>query len=328
LTHPKFKDFNTYDEERHGDIPSYKKINLRIVCSAIFPMQKTINKIELERMKKIYGRDWDRLDVVIPSSTQSNTLNMIKLYYNLVKEYSEQLDVLYNKRQLKKISATKDKIYLLLSIEGCEAINEPSELDIYYNLGIRMIGLTWNFDNKYAASCGSKKDYGLTGYGEELVEYANELGIIIDLSHSSKKTMIETLEYTTMPLVISHTNYYKVQKHVRNVDDEIIERLYQNRGVLGFTLIKGTIGRGRYLEGLTKHIISVYQRYGSDIIAIGTDYFGTTPPKKLDNISKLTHLYKKLIEKGMKLDDLQRLTWKNAYRVIETNSKKWRSNII
>ncbi len=323
FVHQRFKDFGVRDENRHGDIPSYRDINLRIVSAVVFPMMPTYNLRELRKLQAIYGGDWRDQNVELPLASFEIAIHMIKLYYNMARRYREDIRLLFSREDLLKIEK-ENKIHFMVSIEGTEALNEPTDIEIFYRLGVRMIGLTWNFDTKYAASCGSKKDYGLTGSGEDLVNISNELGVIIDLAHASKNTMLDVFSVTKKPVVISHTNYYGEQPHVRNVDDDVIEELKRNKGVMGFTLIRGAIGRERYLDKLAQHILSIYNGFGPEVIAIGTDYFGVTPPEELRNISQLTKLYEKLLNKGMSENDLEKLTWKNAYRVLLENSGEWR----
>ncbi len=323
FVHQRFLDFNVRDKDRHGDIPSYKDINLRLVSAVVFPMMPTYNLRELKKLQAIYGRDWGDQNVELPLASFEISVHMIKLYYNMARRYSEDIKLVFTKNDITDIE-DDDRIRFMISMEGTESLNEPSDIEIFYRLGVRMIGLTWNFDTKYAASCGSKKDYGLTGSGEDLVEISNNLGVIIDLAHTSKNTMLDVFACTKMPVVISHTNYFGEQPHVRNVDDDIIEELIKNKGVMGFTLIRGAIGRDNYLDKLADHIMAVYSNFGPEPLAIGTDYFGVTPPPELRNISYLTRLYERLLEKGMSENDLEKLTWRNAYRVIYRNSERWR----
>ena len=323
LRHSYFKKFDISDPKRNADIPSYREINLKLVVSVVFPMLSSINQKELKKMKKLYKEEWIYENVVLPASPYSISIKMIKLYHNLIKTYSHDLKLITKKRDLENLFKD-NRIGFLINIEGTEALETSDDLETFYLLGLRMVGLTWNYDTRYAASCMSKKDYGLTGSGEELIDLANEKGIIIDLAHSSPNTMVDTLEISKLPVVISHANYFPLMPHVRNVLDKVLEKLANNAGIIGFTFIKGTISSsGDYLSSLADHITEVHNRYGSDIIALGTDYFGTEPPVELNRITKIKLLYEKLLEKGLGEEDIEKLAWKNAFRVISQNASKW-----
>lgn len=318
-----FRGFDVHDPSRHCDIPSYRKANVKVVFSAIFPMVYSIDRRFLDSLRSLYGAEWSYTTVALPSFPQQHALRCIKIYYSLVNNYSNHLMLIERPADLEFV-INSDKIGLLLALEGSEALDELSDVDIFFRLGVRSIGLTWNYDTKYASSCISKKDYGLTGLGELLVEVLNENGIIVDVAHASNNTMLDVLNVSKKPIIISHANYSGVYKHPRNVGDDVLEALVRNRGVVGFTLISSTIGKDDLVACFVKHIISVYERFGSDIIALGTDYFGTRPPNELDNISKLPSIYPMLLERGMREADVEKLAWKNAYRVLAENARNWR----
>jgi membrane dipeptidase len=212
----------------------------------------------------------------------------------------------------------------MLCLEGADALEDSSDLEILYKLGLRALSITWNHDNRYGSSCMSKKDYGLTGEGERLVHQANEIGVVIDLAHSGRRTALDTLSISTRPVMISHANYQKVHPHVRNVDDEVLEALKKNGGVIGFTMIRDTIGPDANLDGLAQHILAVSKSFGPDIVAIGTDYLGIERgPAGLEDVSKLVDLLTKLGSMGMTESEIRKLAWENAYRVLTQNAKLW-----
>jgi membrane dipeptidase len=177
----------------------------------------------------------------------------------------------------------------------------------------------------------SAKDFGLTGAGETLLKDANELGIILDLAHAGKKACIETLESSKLPVVISHANVSSVNSHKTNIDDQVLELLKKNRGVIGVTLIPDTFGIQRpKLSDLVKHIIYIKENFGTHMIAIGTDYFGLfppdVPPEGLENISKFNSLWNELETNGFTEEEIEALAFKNALRVIEANETKWKDH--
>lgn len=73
--------------------------------------------------------------------------------------------------------------------------------------------MTWNYGNRYAASCMSARDNGLTGEGKELVRAANELGVILDVSHASRQTALDVARVSRLPVIASHSNYSGVHVH-------------------------------------------------------------------------------------------------------------------
>ena len=309
------KDFNLRDKNRHGDIPSYKEANVFLIVGAIFPMLYSYSPY-IDRISRMYGGS-GKTFYISPINPIDNILTQIGIYWRLSKLY-DVINIVRSRETLRD-----DKINILIGIEGTDGIDDISVIYPLYLAGVRLVGLTWNFDTKYAASCVSTKDYGLTGYGLELIDELNRLGIIIDLAHSSEKTMLETIEESSLPVINSHSNYKRIVDHPRNVSYEVLDALRSKGGVIGFTLIKETIGGKMGLKDYVSHIIRVRDEVGKDVIAFGSDFFGTTPPKEFDRIDKIGELYRLLTENGFTKDDLERFTWRNAYRVIKRHMSKW-----
>ena len=147
---------------RHGDIPKFRKANVKIVVSSVFCLLPTISPRIKEKLSGGYGF---KLRAWTPKAAPLTSLEHIKVYYQLVKSYPNDLMLVLTRRDVEE-AVKGDRIGLLLSMEGAHMLEDPYDLELYYNLGIRSIQLTWNFDTRYAASCFSAKDYGLTGRGK------------------------------------------------------------------------------------------------------------------------------------------------------------------
>ncbi len=319
----RLEDFDEDLPGRHGDIPKYRRANVKIIMSSVFCLLSTIAPRVKKKLEKGYGfkiRAWT------PKASPLTALQHIKVYYELVKMHSKDLMLVLTEKDVHE-ALTGDKIGLLLSMEGTYMLEDVYDLELYYNLGVRSIQLTWNFDTRYAASCFSSKDYGLTGEGEELIEEANRLGIIIDLAHASKQTYLDAAEVSKLPLISSHGNPKRMHDTPRNLDDEMYEAIKKTKGVVGFMC--DLVGGRHDLEAYANNIMYVYENFGPDIMAIGTDYFGlidTTPPRGLEDITKIRKIFEILLEKGMKESDIEKLAYKNALRIILEHAKKWKNH--
>ncbi|MEM2689735.1 MAG: dipeptidase [Nitrososphaerota archaeon] len=307
---------------RHGDIPKYRKAKVAIVFSSVFCLLSTVSPRISETLTKGYAekaiRAWT------PRATNATSLEHLKVYYRLAELYPRDLVILLRKDDLQR-SINGERIGFLLALEGAYMLEDVDDIRLYYNLGVRSLQIMWNFDNRYGASCMSTKDYGLTGEGEELVKEANKRGIILDLAHASKNTHIDVLNASKLPVINSHSNARKLKDVPRNLDDEIYQEFKKNKGVVGFVF--GMIGGNEDIYSLADQIMYVYQNFGPDIIAIGTDYFGLIDgkaPKGLEDITKISNLFKILLDKGLKESDIEKLAYKNALRVIEANAIYWK----
>lgn len=308
---------------RHGDIPKYRRANVRVVFSSIAHIIPTQNPSRLKQQVTGYGVKVGAMRIRSPTMV---TLEHIKTYYNLLIAHKNDLGLLRTRSDLQE-SEKGGKTWFLMAIEGAEPLEDVEDIDLFYMLGVRSLQITWNFDNKYAASCMSKRDYGLTGDGEDLIERCNELGVIVDLAHASKKSTIEALNLSKLPAIVSHANASSVQKHVRNLDDEELDALKRNKGVVGITMIQPTLGGNADLKRVADHIIYIHDHFGPDLPAIGTDFFGimhVDEPKGLEDVTKFPNLWSELLSRGLSKKDIEKIAYENALRVIKANAEKWR----
>lgn len=314
-------DIKPFDEDvkgRHADIPKYRKVGMKLVLGSIFPLVGSLNRRKIEAMQKTYGW-WSPSSAV--ASPRDIAIELAKIYYALEELYPKSLRIVRKREDIENLGKATG---IVMHIEGCEALGEPEDLKIFYNLGVRSIGLTWNYDNKYAASCLSTKDYGLTGEGEALVALANRLGVMVDLSHSSPKTSSDTLEVSEAPPFFSHSNSRVVQTNKRNVSDSLIRRTARRGGIVGLTFIRSCIGDPFDSERLTAHAKHMVELGGEKLPALGTDYLGMqTTPVGLDDLSKLGHLKRALKMGGVSARQIEGILNDNAYNFILEHSERW-----
>jgi len=118
-----------------------------------------------------------------------------------------------------------------MGIEGGHAIeNSLPALREFYRLGVRYMTLTWNNTNDWADARGDKKHNGLTDFGKEVVREMNRLGMLVDVSHVSDKTMSDALDVSKAPLIASHSSARALSKVPRNIPDDLLKRIAKNGG--------------------------------------------------------------------------------------------------
>jgi len=315
-------DFDVDLAGRDGDIPKYIRGNIRIIFAAILPGVSTFDPKMNEINQELYGM---RLTGTSFTSMQSLLLDHLKIYYRLSERYNIRF-ILNSEDAEKIISSEKWIMGFIIHLEGADPITEVYELKLLYRLGLRGIGLTWNFNNRYSASCTSKKDYGLTDDGYELIKFANKLGVIIDLAHASKNSILDAIEASSKPVIISHTNLRRNVDTPRNIDEDILDMILENNGLIGLSVISTLITRDKRpsIDDLANQYIEIIDKYSADILAIGSDFHGLLsipPPKGLETVDKLQNLLEKLGENGLDKIEIEKIAYKNALRVIRENIK-------
>jgi len=311
-------DYNVDLPGRNADIPKYMKGNVRVVFASIFPGTTTFN---LKAVKEGLKRNSRRITDTIMRYPQTKLFEHFRVLYMLSEAYGIKILESFNDVE-EVLNAETFKLGFIIHLEGAEALDDPYDLKLLKKLGLRSLGLTWNYNNRWGSSCTSRKDYGLTPDGEELVKVANEEGVLIDLAHASKRTAIEAIEASKKPVIVSHANVKSVHNHPRNVDDDVLEALHKCGGVIGVTAVSSFITSKpkATIEDLINHVLYIYERFGSHILGIGTDFhglLGSSPPEGFESVDRVQHLLTLLSEKGLGDNDLRNIAYGNVMRVLK-----------
>jgi membrane dipeptidase len=169
-------------------------------------------------------------------------LDLIDYTYRAVEKYPNDLMMAYSTADIRNAKKQK-KIAALMGIEGGHAIEDSlSALRDFYRLGIRYMTLTHNNTNNWAdACCDASKHNGLSDFGKEVVREMNRLGMLIDVSHVSDKTMSDVFDATKAPVIASHSSARALADRPRNIPDDLLRRFTQNGGVVMVNFYPGFI---------------------------------------------------------------------------------------
>jgi membrane dipeptidase len=160
-------------------------------------------------------------------------LDQIDLVYRAAERYPDRLMMATSAADIRR-AKKEGKIAALMGIEGGHAIeNSLMALRDFYRLGVRYMTLTHNNTNDWADSSRDEaKHNGLTDFGKEVVREMNRLGMLVDVSHVSDKTMSDALDVSTAPIIASHSSARALSNHPRNIPDELLRRIAKNGGVV------------------------------------------------------------------------------------------------
>jgi membrane dipeptidase len=160
-------------------------------------------------------------------------LDQIDLVYRAAERYPDKLMMATSVSDIRR-AKKQDKIAALMGIEGGHAIeNSLMALRDFYRLGVRYMTLTHNNTNDWAdACCDTARHNGLSDYGREVVREMNRLGMLVDVSHVSDKTMSDVLDVSSAPVIASHSSARALNSHPRNIPDELLRRIAKNGGVV------------------------------------------------------------------------------------------------
>lgn len=159
--------------------------------------------------------------------------------------------------------------------QGCEPLGEDlTRLDLFYELGLRILQLTHHDDNFFAGGALQSTPSGLTKLGFEGIERMNELGVIPDLAHASDMTSRDVLNASKRPVILSHGAARSLLGNARCVPDEVIRGIGEKGGVMGIFMLSFWLTEDPIptVEHVIRHIRHVENLAGIEAVGIGNDF--------------------------------------------------------
>jgi len=221
------------------------------------------------------------------------------------------------------------KIAVIIGSEGGEFLeDDPGLIRVFHRLGMRVCGLVWNERNHLADGWyHHKDDRGLSELGKKLVEEANELHMLIDLTHIGPKSFYDVLDTTDQPVMVSH-GATSVHSSLRNTTDDQLRALARNGGVFGPFAVNA--GETRTLSDYIDHIEHAVRVAGVEHVALGPDFYDYLLDdikqnsgeemkllQDLEDHTKLGSVRKELTRRGMSNSDIELIERGNFLRLMK-----------
>jgi membrane dipeptidase len=216
----------------------------------------------------------------------------------------------------------KNQVGGLLGIEGADCLSGRTEnLAWWREQGVRYLGLTWNTSNPFATAAADRRGHGrgLTVLGRALVAEANRLGVLVDVSHASKRTFWDAYRASRGPLIASHSSSASLRPHLRNLDDEQARAIARSGGVIGVNYYRAFVKRGPRVtvDDVAAHVVHLVRVAGPDHVGLGSDFDGLiTLPDGLEDVSKLPNLTAALVRAGLSERDIRAVLGENVLRAL------------
>lgn len=242
---------------------------------------------------------------------------------NLADKFREEIDKcgfthIKDSKTLNEV-IQNEKIGAILSLEDGAAIGGKIErLYALYNLGFRLITLTWNGVNEIACGVLGNKCGGLTNFGRQVVREMNRLGIVVDLSHISEEGFWDVLALTDKPVIVSHSNSKSLCFNPRNLTDDQVFAIIQSRGVMGISVYSDFLedsGKADIVS-VIRHVEHVLSLGGENNIGIGTDFDGIKKcAKELENAGTLYKIFDEMKRLNYSDELINKISHKNLLRL-------------
>lgn len=226
-------------------------------------------------------------------------------------------------------SMKEGKIAALLTIEEGEVCEGRIEkLEEFYDLGVRMMTMVWNYDNSLSTSASkwkspSPRKYGgsrpgLTETGVEFVQRMEELHMIPDVSHMSDEGIEDMFQITKRPFVASHSNARTLCPHKRNLTDDFIKCMGERGCLIGINFFSRFLKKDAQIskaEWIADHIIHIANAGGIECVGLGSDFDGIDCRLEIEDCSMIQKLADVLEKRGMSAGQIEKIFYKNVLRL-------------
>jgi membrane dipeptidase len=199
------------------------------------------------------------------------------------KQMADNADLIRQVRCIADIEQNvKDgKMSALLTVENGVALDGKIErVQECYDRGVRMIGLTWNYENSVGFPCSDDPELhklGLKPFGLEVVSKMDELGMVVDVSHLSEGGFWDVVNHGKNPFMASHSCARALCDHRRNLTDEQMKALANKGGIVGVNFENSFLRKGSKttdVSDITWHMKHMINVGGLDMVALGSDFDG------------------------------------------------------
>jgi membrane dipeptidase len=257
---------------------------------------------------------------------------------SLISEEREQPDEIAVCASLADVKSANDsgRVGIIISLEGADPIGSDIRLlQVFYRLGVRALGLAWSRRNYACDGCSftaqrEGQKGGLTRFGVDLLEEAERLGMLIDISHLNDEGVADVARFAKRPFIASHSNCRALAGSMRNLTDEQIMLVAGSGGVVGMNgasfVVSDDAGDGIGPLELSAHIDHIVRLAGCDFVGLGLDccdrladiHKSVADVRSYDTVadhSRLPELVAILLEKNYSEESIAKILGGNFRRV-------------
>ncbi|MGV3479835.1 MAG: dipeptidase [Sphingobium sp.] len=165
------------------------------------------------------------------------------------------------------------KCAVIMGLQNSDHFETVKDVKTFYQLGQRCSQLTYNSQNRLGSGSTDRVDGGISDYGAAIIKAMNEVGMLVDVSHSGDKTTLDAIDISTKPIAITHSNCRALNDHPRLKRDEAILALGKKSGVMGITGVRNFVSgkEPTTIVEMVNHIDHVVKLIGVDHVGIGSD---------------------------------------------------------
>lgn len=287
-------------------------------------LKKNAGHIDLERAGALGGYAQCFACFTTPYMEQWHGISPVVVFERELATIQREVDrnrdkiaIAYSPAQI-RTNKEKGLMSAVLTLEGTAGIGyDPELLADLHAIGFRISSLGWNESNPLTGSW--KTGEGLSDQGREYVKRCQELGILVDVSHISDQGFWDIMKITQKPIVATHSNARAVCSHGRNLTDDMFRAICESGGVAGYNACRDFTGENPSLDTVCDHIFHFMELDPTgEHVALGGDLDGVeTLPDGFEGVQSWPKLAERLLQRGLGEENLGKIFWGNALRVLE-----------
>lgn len=257
----------------------------------------------------------------------------LHMYQRFIKELEKNaatIGLIKTQADYNENKANKQISALLTLEEGGILEGKIENLEEFYQLGVRLITLTWNYPNEIGTPnilywdkekhILEENQTGLTKFGFECIQRMSELHMIIDLSHASDQVAKDILDSSAQGIVASHSNARKLTPHPRNLSDELIQKITDKNGLIGINFFDQFLKLKQPTNlpaAISEHLWYMYQLVGEDSLCFGSDFDGIPVHADLNDVNSFPKIIQALKQKGFTSRQIEKISYLNAENFLQ-----------
>lgn len=224
--------------------------------------------------------------VTHPASGTVDALREINAYRRWIDANSDDVLLGTSVADIRAAKAT-DREAIIFGPQNTDFLGTNLDLlGTFYDVGVRVMQLTYQRQNAVGSGCGERRDAGLSTFGRELVAAMDEMGVVVDLSHCGAVTAADAIATSRNPVIFSHAHPAAIAPHIRAKDDDLLRALAASGGVIGVTALSAFLYEPASpkerpgLPNLVRHVRYLVDLIGIDHVSIGLDFDETITYEK------------------------------------------------
>jgi membrane dipeptidase len=305
----------------HSDLP--RLLDGHMALQVFATVTKTPKGLNYERN----GADTDSITLLVmaqrwPAATWNSLLQRALYQGDKLHQYAKdsqgRLVVVKSRQDLVDFvhawSQDNKRVAAVLATEGLHPLEGKLEnVDVLYDAGFRIAGLTHFFDNEVGGSAHGLVKGGLTPFGRQVVARLEAKGMLIDLAHASRPLIDDVLAVAKRPVLVSHTGVVGTCPGPRNLTDAHLQRIAATGGVVGIGYWEGAVCDPS-VPAIVRAIRYAVDKVGVAHVALGSDFNGAT--RTPFDVTGLPQLTEGLIAAGFSADDIRAIMGGNVQRLL------------